>query len=51
MSAGNFRLRRPDQINSASESAKPWIMADYNASRYSLQSPGALAFVLILILN
>jgi len=23
MSAGNFRLRRPDQINSASESAKP----------------------------
>jgi hypothetical protein len=23
MSAGNFRLRRPDQISSASESAKP----------------------------
>jgi hypothetical protein len=26
MSGGNFRLRRPDQINSVSESAKPWIM-------------------------
>jgi hypothetical protein len=40
MSAGNFRLRRPDQINSASESAKPWIMADYNVMRYDFTIPG-----------
>ena len=37
MSAGSFRLRRPDQINSPSGSAKPCIMVDYNAMRYSLQ--------------
>ncbi len=32
--------QRPDQINSASESAKPRIMADHNAARYGLQSRG-----------
>jgi hypothetical protein len=47
MSAGNFRLRRPDQINSASESAKPWIMANYNATRYGLQSRGAFGSLVI----
>src|SRR5690242_1324022 len=37
MSGGNFRLRRPDQINSVSESAKFWIILIYNVSRYSAQ--------------
>jgi hypothetical protein len=47
MSAGNFRLRRPDQINSASESAKLWIMVDYNATRYGLQSHGTSGSLVI----
>jgi hypothetical protein len=38
MVAGNFRLRRPDQINSVSESAKLCIMVEYNVARYSLQA-------------
>ena len=42
MSAGSLRLRRPDQINSASGSAKLWIMTNYNATRYSAQLPTIL---------
>jgi A/G-specific adenine glycosylase len=37
VSYGNIRLRLPDQISSASGSAKPWIINDYNAARYNLQ--------------
>jgi hypothetical protein len=37
MSVGNRRLRRPDQINSVSGSAKFWIINDYNEARYGLQ--------------
>jgi len=33
-----FSARRPDQISSVSGSAKLWIMVDYNATRYSVQS-------------
>src|SRR6478609_8220278 len=40
MSGGNFRLRRPDQINSVSGLAKLWIMLVYNARRYSEQRSG-----------
>jgi hypothetical protein len=51
MSGGSFRLRWPDQMRSVSASAKFWIMAEHNASRYGWQRapvhapPPALTFL------
>jgi hypothetical protein len=48
MPGGSFRLRRPDQINSVSESAKLWIITNYNATRYGRQSPARASWVAML---
>jgi hypothetical protein len=39
MSGGGFRLRRPDQINSVSESPNRRIMVEYDVTRYDRQFP------------